>query len=391
MPSSAITRLLRVLDLEEKQGWRNRAVIGGLEAMGERWQEDANNEAVAADLVEAATALMIHYGTVAPRARAAVIEKIRMVLAGDVEDYDELLDGVIERDEIPDEDEDEDEVDAYVDDLDAEFDEEEEFDGDEDEDEEEKEDVEEDEEDTTGGAARGPADGRAAQRKGAKQTTNYGPPEATNVARTRVRKQKKTQQKQARPARTPHDLQASPTLLNGVGEATAEQLARLGINRVVDLLWHLPVRHEDYSELRTIDKLEPGEQVTIIANVWDLKNRKVGINREMVQAILGDGTGTLHATWWNKYIVKQLKPNTTLRFSGKVGLYMGQKTLDNPVFEDADADMVATGRLAPVYRLTEGLSHKRMRELIFRCSMSLSTSCPTRCPLPFAKSMSCPI
>ena len=33
MPSSATTRLLRVLDLEEKQGWRNRAVIGGLQAM----------------------------------------------------------------------------------------------------------------------------------------------------------------------------------------------------------------------------------------------------------------------------------------------------------------------------------------------------------------------
>ena len=30
MPVSAFVRLQRVLDLEEKQGWRNRAVIGGL-------------------------------------------------------------------------------------------------------------------------------------------------------------------------------------------------------------------------------------------------------------------------------------------------------------------------------------------------------------------------
>ena len=42
MANTVITRLLRVLDLEEKQGWRNRSVIGGLSAMGERWQTDAN-------------------------------------------------------------------------------------------------------------------------------------------------------------------------------------------------------------------------------------------------------------------------------------------------------------------------------------------------------------
>ncbi len=38
---SATTRLQRVLDLEEKQSWRNRAVIGGIRAMAERWSVDA--------------------------------------------------------------------------------------------------------------------------------------------------------------------------------------------------------------------------------------------------------------------------------------------------------------------------------------------------------------
>ena len=44
----------------------------------------------------------------------------------------------------------------------------------------------------------------------------------------------------------------------------------------------------------------------------------------MVQGILADGTGTLHATWWNKWIVKKLTIGETMRFSGKVGLYLGQ-------------------------------------------------------------------
>jgi ATP-dependent DNA helicase RecG len=180
------------------------------------------------------------------------------------------------------------------------------------------------------------------------------PPEPTHVARERVR----------RSQHSVRDLQAPLTVLPGVGHTTAEQLARLGIHQVEDLLWHLPARHDDFSQLRTIAQMRPGEQVTVIANLWEIKERKISLKREMIQGILADGTGTLHATWWNKYVRNQLKPGTTMRFSGKVGLYLGNKTLENPVFEDVDEEMVATGRLTPVYPLTEGLSNKRLRTLV---------------------------
>lgn len=331
MTNTVITRLLRVLDLEEKQNWRNRSVIGGLLAMGERWREDAGTEALDDNLVQVILSLMAHYETVNQQLRPQVANKIRAVLLGEVEDLDALLDELVgDRATTETASPSHPLTDAALSEL---ADEEEEWD---------EADVEVVEDEHGAYAA-------------------YPPPEPTHVARERVRRQ---QRQQERANRNPHDLQAAPTILAGVGEATAENLARLGIQKVVDLLWHLPVRHEDYSQLRTIDQLEPGEQVTIIANLWDVKTRKISMKREMVQGIIADGTGTLHATWWNKYIIKQLKPGSTLRFSGKVGLYMGQKTLDNPLFEDADTDMIATGRLAPVYRLTEGLSQKRIRELI---------------------------
>ncbi len=327
MANTVITRLLRVLDLEEKQGWRNRSVIGGLSAMGERWQADANSEKLDENLIQATLALMSRYEAASQPARLSVATQLRAVLLGEVEDLDVLLDELV-GDRAKSE--------AGGDSLDLDF-----------------------------------ADGQAEAEwdEGEVEIVEdehgayaaYPPPEPTHVARERVRRQ---QRQQERVNRTPHDLQASPTILAGVGDATAENLARLEIQKVVDLLWHLPARHEDYSQLRTIDQLQPGEQVTIIANLWDVKTRKISMKREMVQGIVADSTGTLHATWWNKYIVKQLKPNSTMRFSGKVGLYMGQKTLDNPLFEDVDTEMVSTGRLAPVYRLTEGLSQKKLRELI---------------------------
>lgn len=326
MTNTVITRLLRVLELEEKQNWRNRSVIGGLLAMGERWQADAIAENLDDTLVQVIVGLMAHYETVSQQLRPEVAGKLRGVLLGEVDDLEALLDEFVgdraagQGNGAPDVATDDELTEADWDDADVEV-----------------------VQDEHGAYAA------------------YPPPEPTNVARERVRRQ---QRQQERISRSPHDLQSSPTILTGVGDATAENLARLGIQRVVDLLWHLPVRHEDYSQLRTIDQLQPGEQVTIIANLWDVKTRKISMKREMVQGIVADGTGTLHATWWNKYIVKQLKPGSTMRFSGKVGLYMGQKTLDNPVFEDVDTEMVSTGRLAPVYRLTEGVNQKRLRDLI---------------------------
>jgi ATP-dependent DNA helicase RecG len=184
------------------------------------------------------------------------------------------------------------------------------------------------------------------------------PAEPTHVARERIRRQ------QAASRRTAEDLLAPVTTLAGVGSSTAELLAKVGIHRVVDMIWHLPHRHDDFSQQRTIAQLRPGEQVTVIANLWEVRDRKISMKRQMVQAVLSDGTGTMEAHWWSKFVRNQLKPGSTLRFSGKVGLFMGKLTLDNPAFEDVDEEMVATGRLTPVYPLTEGLSNKKLRTLV---------------------------
>lgn len=344
MVAAALTRIERILDLEERQGWRNRGVIGGLQAMAERWAGDARGEGVDERQIEALVELMRAYGVAEQVDRPEIARAIRraadpdFVVTLEIEDLAELIE--VSDDLTPLMIPEDDATPVVVsDDLVA-----------------------------PASASLSPAPGLGAAHVAAGDDfadfddfdeLAIPPPEPTHKAKERIARQQQKSQ------RNPADLDARVTVLSGVGESTAEQLARLGIVKVIDLLWHLPHRYDDFSQMRTIAQLRPGEQVTIIANVWDVRERKVGINRVIVQAILGDSTGTLHATWWNKWIAKQLKPGSTLRFSGKVGLYMGQKTLDNPVFEELDDERVATGRLSPVYRLTEGLNNNRLRNLIY--------------------------
>ena len=84
MANSAFVRLQRVLDLEEKQGWRNRAVIGGIPAMGERWADDAADEGAAPEVVAAVLALFDLYDAGDEDARPEIGAALRSAMNGEL-------------------------------------------------------------------------------------------------------------------------------------------------------------------------------------------------------------------------------------------------------------------------------------------------------------------
>lgn len=63
------------------------------------------------------------------------------------------------------------------------------------------------------------------------------------------------------------DLSAPITALKGVGEALALKLGRLGIERVSDLLFHLPLRYQDRTRLTPIGLLRAGQEAVIEGEV----------------------------------------------------------------------------------------------------------------------------
>ena len=158
-------------------------------------------------------------------------------------------------------------------------------------------------------------------------------------------------------------LRGPVTGVPGVGVTQAERLRRLGIETVTDLLFNFPRDHLDYSTLDKIGNLPFGEVRTVLALIWEVENQRTGGGKIRTVARINDETGAIRATWFNQsYLKKQLTPGsyivvtgTKLRFGNRVEFAVRSHELPE------QGDLVNTGRLVPVYRLTEGLSSKVMR------------------------------
>lgn len=160
-------------------------------------------------------------------------------------------------------------------------------------------------------------------------------------------------------------LQEPVSAIQGVGEARSEQLARLGIHTFYDLIWHLPRRHDDFSLVQQISDIQAGDSLAVVASLSNVFQRKLAMNRTLLQATFHDGSGSLRATWFNQpWKARELKEGKLYRLMGKVDLYMGHKTLSSPEIEQVRTKALAKGSILPVYPLTEGLRSSQLNRLI---------------------------
>ena len=186
------------------------------------------------------------------------------------------------------------------------------------------------------------------------------------------------------------DLNASITTIKGVSTAVAAKFNKLGAATIRDLLYYFPHRHLDYSQRKTISELSTGVEETIISNVWQVREVRLG-NRRSTEAIVGDETGNVRVVWFNNpYIVKQLSTNQQIVISGRINIFKDQPVFESPEWEVLeDKELVHTGRLVPLYPLTKGLYprtvRKMMKGVIDRWSPEIAEFLPqllrTRCKL----------
>jgi ATP-dependent DNA helicase RecG len=163
------------------------------------------------------------------------------------------------------------------------------------------------------------------------------------------------------------------TLLNEVSKISPlankynAQLERLSISTVRDLLWHLPLRYEDYSNVSLIDNLRKGDDVVVVVKIVSIVARRGWRSKKNItEAIIEDDSGQMKAVWFNQpYLTKVLTQGSTFYLSGKVIDFYGL-TLSNPTHERFDKEIQALhfGNLTPIYPSTQRLTQKLLRFFI---------------------------
>ncbi|MCM8749044.1 ATP-dependent DNA helicase RecG [Thermomicrobiaceae bacterium CFH 74404] len=161
------------------------------------------------------------------------------------------------------------------------------------------------------------------------------------------------------------------TILPGVGTQRARQLEALGVYTVRDLLYLLPRRYEDYTQVQPIGRIAHlfyrtgSEEIrcTVIGEVTEVSERETASGRRLVHAEISDPTGTIPAIWFNPYVARQLRPGMRIALSGRLERQRAIVCFRNPEWEPADEDLLHTGRIVPVYPLTRNLYQKQLRQL----------------------------
>ncbi len=165
----------------------------------------------------------------------------------------------------------------------------------------------------------------------------------------------------------PLSLDSPVTNLKGVSTAYAAKLQKLGVETIRDLLFYFPRRYNDFSVTRPIAQLIPGEEQTVEGVIWEASVHPYRRGLKAVEAVIGDETGNIRAIWFNQvYLTRVLKPNTRVVLSGKVEIFRGRKQFQSPEYEliQPEGELLHTGRVVPVYPLTEGLFPRPLRRVI---------------------------
>lgn len=153
--------------------------------------------------------------------------------------------------------------------------------------------------------------------------------------------------------------------LPGLGPKRLEALRKSGLNSIGDLLYNIPRTYLDQTKVTKIGECQVGEKVVLIGTV-----KRAGIVRGRTSrfiATLTDGTGEISllffkaCTFWNK----RIKPDSHWLVTGTVGDYRGLQ-ITHPDMQPFDEGEEFSGRILPVYPISEACRESRMEQKFFR-------------------------
>jgi ATP-dependent DNA helicase RecG len=159
-------------------------------------------------------------------------------------------------------------------------------------------------------------------------------------------------------------LFAEIEVLKGVGPQLAKPLKRLGLNRIVDLLFHVPVTWIDRKRVDRLDEADVGQVITILLTAREYRQSGGPRAPLRIHAVDAGGDYVTLTYFRNPGWARQQLPLGTMRLvSGRLDRYGQELQMVHPdhVLDPAEADQLPTRE--PVYALSEGMTNKRLGDL----------------------------
>ncbi|PZW50185.1 MULTISPECIES: ATP-dependent DNA helicase RecG [unclassified Pseudomonas] len=157
----------------------------------------------------------------------------------------------------------------------------------------------------------------------------------------------------------------SVTDLKGVGAALAEKLAKVGLETLQDILFHLPLRYQDRTRIVPIGALRPGQDAVVEGTVSGA-DVVMGKRRSLLVR-LNDGSGTLSLRFYHFSNAQKegLKRGTQVRCYGEIRPGSSGLEIYHPEYRvlTGDEPPSVEQTLTPIYPTTEGLTQQRLRQL----------------------------
>jgi ATP-dependent DNA helicase RecG len=176
--------------------------------------------------------------------------------------------------------------------------------------------------------------------------------------------------------------------INGIGPQRAELLAKLGLLTHDDLLHYVPRRHEDRRHLTPLSDAQEGAAITVRGKVHAARGVRFGSLRlEATVAPAGvTSKKDIVIARWYAFRPWGVKEGCELFLYGRVSRdKRGHWVMKQPEYEIVQEDAesyIHIDRVVPVYSLTDGLTQRVMRRIMFEATQKTPFAAPGFYPEP---------
>lgn len=158
-----------------------------------------------------------------------------------------------------------------------------------------------------------------------------------------------------------YPLFSSIESLKGVGERYGKLIKNLCGEKIIDILFHLPVSTVDRSQVLPLSQARDGKIWTGVVTITE--HQPPQTRKHPYRVYCTDGTAELVLIFFKVYadsIVKNYPVGAQKAISGKLEYFNGMWQMSHPDYAVPAERLSSIARLEPVYPLTAGITNKMM-------------------------------